>query len=506
MATGFTIPTGVSYAKVSITSSLKPRTSAIYKQYYSTPHQQAHLEGQIIPPAGLGGMLTLTLRVGGEYFPVPTTADGTDRWSASVKLERTSPGSLTVARGPWSGASSDCPRNPDGTNPCAPGDAYWWEFTGSQSLQLSFFGVEARSDEYIASNQPSTATVRVVGDGVLNYVEEWFWVQANGWSTWFTACRYRTTCSYTPSGNGYWEVQAKVNGVSGVRGRGPDVRRGPDDIRLTASKSIVRPGESVTFTASTVNGRTFQVIDWGWQADSGTGQTGRCTITDPICIRAICESGSMTVRVLIAGIADTLSASADVKVDPCAPFGDPILDDTATRRAIRDLITQSTAQGYREGTVTGYQDTQTGRIRRDPVTFLPTSSPCRTAAAGEPVMPTPTPGATERVIFWFHFHAPRATVVHCPERADPNVASGPLIHNADVQAWYAMRHPPPDWISRMPFLPLQGLTTGTVRADSIGWVNSDALEDPFVTNYSNADRRNRDRVRREAFDAARCAL
>lgn len=238
MSTGLTIPAGISYAKITVTSSLKPITSAIYRRYYSAPHQEAYLEGVIVPPAGAASThLALTFRVGGEYFPVPTTAQGAGQWSASMALNRTTSGSLTVQRGPWAGASTDCPRNPDGTNPCAPGDAYWWEFTGSQTMQLSFFGVEARSATYIARGEQTTATLGILGDGALDYVEEWFWVQDNGWWTYIASCRYRTSCSYTPTQNGHWEVQAKVNGVFGVRGRGPNLAVRADDLRLSRIRS-----------------------------------------------------------------------------------------------------------------------------------------------------------------------------------------------------------------------------------------------------------------------------
>lgn len=364
-STGLTLPAGISYIMLKVTSTLKPITSAIYKSYYSQPHQEAYLEGQTIPPAGLGGQMSLVFKVGGEFLMIPGTDAGVGQWSGSVKVERTASGAITVERGGWVGASSNCPANPDGTNPCGTGDAYWWEFNGQQVVELSFFGVEARNAPTIQRGQPSIVSVGVVGDGVLNYVQEWYWMQDNGWWTYFPACRYMQTCSYTPTQPGHWEVDARINGVSYVRGRGPNVAlvrslmnlsvetSAPAGYFSVASQNVTpsaaptlalsggyREGAGLRFTAKLATGQLATVLSWSFDPDDGAPQTPCAPGVNP-CETTLASSGIMTVRTQESGEA-VQEDQERVTVDsvPC-PTGDSILDIQAIRDSLRALFLRS---------------------------------------------------------------------------------------------------------------------------------------------------------------------
>ncbi|MGH7717372.1 MAG: hypothetical protein ACREON_00820 [Gemmatimonadaceae bacterium] len=138
-------------------------------------------------------------------------------------------------------------------------------------------------------------------------------------------------------------------------------------LQLAASRTTVLAGDPVTFTASTIDGTGFDVVEWIWvpdqPADGGPvlmarigdqrepGSGSATLYADggpPICVgptnpctEPMLQSGTMYVRAVIHWAAGTVEqASVHVDVIPC-PTGDSLLDTQWVRDSLRQLLRDS---------------------------------------------------------------------------------------------------------------------------------------------------------------------
>lgn len=147
------------------------------------------------------------------------------------------------------------------------------------------------------------------------------------------------TCSKQILGSGTLEVVAHVNGFRKVQSKHVKVREGAP--KLTASRSGVVKGDTVSFQASWTDGHVpVQIDQWKFVPDTTPDVTGACGSWLNPCKRAIQQSGTMTVKLVRNGVIRT--ARARVNVIPC-PTGDDRLDDPNVRKGFSEMWRQSHA-------------------------------------------------------------------------------------------------------------------------------------------------------------------
>lgn len=147
-------------------------------------------------------------------------------------------------------------------------------------------------------------------------------------------------CTRMVLGSGSLHVVARVSGFRREATQSVRVREG--SLTLTASKSTVAQGETVTFTASWSDGAPLQIDRWTFFPTGGAAQYFVCPAYNP-CSRAIQQTGEMVVQVVRNGKYRT--ARAQVTVIPCPnPNGDSFLDNMQVRHRLAELMQQSNPQ------------------------------------------------------------------------------------------------------------------------------------------------------------------
>lgn len=221
------------------------------------------------------------------------------------------------------------------------------------------------------------------------------------------------TCRKPFTRSGTLTVFATVNGD--VKQKAVAIEVTPPKLTLTATPQAVRPGESVTFTATVTGAGGAWVGNpaWTWQPDSGQvgdGISSPCYSQNP-CTRALTKSGTMTVTVVVYpgdNSQDALTASAHVSVVPCLTR-DPLLDDSRIRKALKDAYAQSVATN-REQVLAVFHDPSSGLFTLP----VPTSYASQCKATWTPPHPSSFPGTDLVAIVHTHPYKP-GTNQWCPE-------------------------------------------------------------------------------------------
>lgn len=145
--------------------------------------------------------------------------------------------------------------------------------------------------------------------------------------------REANTCKLNISKSGTVYVDMRLNGFNETAELSVEVK--PGELRLSANKVSVRPGEPVTFTAQPdPSNFAFTITDWRWVPDSTPGQTQECAAPANLCTTDVHETGTMHVDGTVSGVAQT--ASARVRAVSC-PTGNPILDEPVLRAMLDSL-------------------------------------------------------------------------------------------------------------------------------------------------------------------------
>lgn len=111
----------------------------------------------------------------------------------------------------------------------------------------------------------------------------------------------------------------------------------PAELAVSATRWVVVPPQSVTFTAKAVPDRVgalsvpFQVLGWRWEPELGSG--GAVCGTTATCTYSPTSSGTMYVDAIVNGANRTRSVHIRVI---CQPTGDPLLDSLPILDAMKE--------------------------------------------------------------------------------------------------------------------------------------------------------------------------
>ncbi len=171
-------------------------------------------------------------------------------------------------------------------------------------------------------------------------VVEWRWVPDSPDGRTIENCHVTYwTCTFRVYSSGRMYLDAVASGV--LKTEEIHIEVAPAKPTLTAVPSFIAAGDSVLFTATVapVPPQGWTITGWVWMPDSGSGGlSAGCPTNQPTCKRKVTKSGTMKVRVLIAGRAD--STTARVKVTPCLT-DDPVLDNESVRSQLMNELFKS---------------------------------------------------------------------------------------------------------------------------------------------------------------------
>lgn len=207
----------------------------------------------------------------------------------------------------------------------------------------------------------------------------------------------------------------------------------PASLELTATRTAVTPGQSVTFVTSANPVKyasavvPISVQQWRWVPDGG-GTTIVCGV-GKTCVRTITTSGTMYVDGTVNG--DPQTKSIRVYVFPCLT-GDPVFDSPNVRNGLRATWnTMLNSTGLNGPERIGGLDCSSGDGECTPVTFPPgrRDNNCQ-AWFGDQEIPI-----TMDTLWHTHNHDPDDPNDHlpvgpdCPKSHGGNAAKGPTVPN-----------------------------------------------------------------------------
>ncbi len=268
----------------------------------------------------------------------------------------------------------------------------------------------------------------------------WLWQADGGIAT--EVCSGRTTCTPPAGASGTLTVSAMVNALMKTRAARVEVKT--DQLNLSANRSTVKPGEEVTFTASTQNGTPFTVQEWTWISTAGgpvqltpsgygCGQQKSCTIR-------VYEDGYMTVSGIVEGTTIPQKASASVDVIPCPPLGagssSPLEIDAIRKILLEEWALSRNGQYSERGGEIWYDPTSGAYyVRVIPNLLYPNSCTYMKDLANAPPVP---PGFTHRLPVIWHTHPEalgKPVTSNCKDK-DGNIKKG---STGGGPSW-------PDWV------------------------------------------------------------
>ena len=256
---------------------------------------------------------------------------------------------------------------------------------------------------------------------------QWRWQPDGGTFTTLANCNGLPTCAPPAGTAGTLEHTATVNGLVKVKTARVEVKT--DQLIASANKSTVKPGEEVTFTASTQNGTNFSVQSWVWTGTGGGSiamtPNGSSCGQEKTCKIRVHEPGYMTVTAVVLGTTIPQSVSVQISVIPCPPItDDPNLTDF-TRKQLLDALERAQTGGYHE--VGGYfsrraSDGET-YVVDVPSTLAP--SPCMYDADNSKIPGLPPGFVIDYDLEWHvHPYPPFTTYTGCAQQPGKQVKSG----------------------------------------------------------------------------------
>ncbi len=185
-------------------------------------------------------------------------------------------------------------------------------------------------------------------------------------------------------------------------------------LTLAASPDSILVGDSVTFTASATGNPAIVVRQWRWRDSTGTITSVPCG-TAPICQFAPTTSGIMYVTAKVGNNPFVEQASAVAIVITDCDSTEPLFNDPAVRKRLRQLLFASAPDAPNfwdrvEQPLLIYRDASGQITFRTPINI--SSSPCRVSYD----IPTPLPGDSLLAIVHTHPAVPGETFI-CE---DPN--------------------------------------------------------------------------------------
>jgi len=249
----------------------------------------------------------------------------------------------------------------------------------------------------VAAGTPVDFTAAAPGATIIEYLG-WKWIPADTSqpAQTGTCAAGVNPCSIPVMEGGTMEVTARVDG----RVQTASATVGVSDVQLqvTASETVVEPGQSVTFEATAPGATSIQNVVWTWTADEGPSMTLPCMPGELQCTTQVFESGVMSCEATVDGIDDEARVAVEAL---CNLTGDSVLDDRAVRERMLDLLEESGAYNM---TTTSRREIA-GYIYRSPdgTLTIETSDRPATPCSSSPGAPRAL-AEGETVVGMFHTH------------------------------------------------------------------------------------------------------
>ena len=257
-----------------------------------------------------------------------------------------------------------------------------------------------------------------------------------------TRCSGTPSCASPAGVSGTFLVTATVNGL--VKTKSARVEVKTDQLNASANKSTVKPGEEVTFTASTQNGTNFSVQSWVWTGTGGGSSamtpSGSSCGQSKTCKIRVYEPGYMTVTGVVEGTTIPQQVSVQITVVPCPPLDpgaaspSPLEVDVIRQRLLEELaLSRSGTYSERGGEIWYNPTTSEYYVRVIPNLKYPNSCQYQKDMANAPPVPA---GFTVKLAVIWHTHPDminKQPSSNCP-KGGPGKLTGPGPSPGD---WWA---------------------------------------------------------------------